>query len=208
MLEVTVADNEIRGQRRPPGPVPVYDIRPWVALRRHHGGVRGVRSVGARPQHRTGRSSPRPGGLGRADRRRPARAGVGGADGLAAARGHNGSRGALRHPRGIRAQKPPVGWHPRARRRSPGCFGRSTPCARPSGSKQRCSTRSATGWPGTLTNRGRTRPVGDPSIVRAARQRAQVEQLARAEGCRRGRTARWFGTWPASALPSPSTSMG
>ncbi|MCL2788771.1 MAG: TIGR02677 family protein, partial [Micrococcales bacterium] len=31
---------------------------------------------------------------------------------------------------------------------------------------------------GTLTNRGRTRPVGDPSIVRAARQRAQVEQLA------------------------------
>lgn len=31
---------------------------------------------------------------------------------------------------------------------------------------------------GTLTNRGRTRPVGDPKLLRAARQRAQAEQLA------------------------------
>lgn len=31
---------------------------------------------------------------------------------------------------------------------------------------------------GTLTNLGRTRPVGDPSLVRSARQRVQAEQLA------------------------------
>lgn len=31
---------------------------------------------------------------------------------------------------------------------------------------------------GTLTNRGRPRPVGDPKLVRAARQRDQAEQLA------------------------------
>jgi uncharacterized protein (TIGR02677 family) len=31
---------------------------------------------------------------------------------------------------------------------------------------------------GSLTNRGHPRPVGDPRLVRAARQRAQAEQLA------------------------------
>jgi uncharacterized protein (TIGR02677 family) len=32
---------------------------------------------------------------------------------------------------------------------------------------------------GTLTNRGRPRPIGDPSVVRARRQREQAEALAR-----------------------------
>lgn len=38
---------------------------------------------------------------------------------------------------------------------------------------------------GTLTNRGRPRPIGDPSVVRARRQREQAEALARHHRLRR-----------------------
>jgi uncharacterized protein (TIGR02677 family) len=37
---------------------------------------------------------------------------------------------------------------------------------------------------GTLTNRGHPRPVGDPELIRAARQRAQAEQLSAHEAVR------------------------